>query len=125
MAGKGPIEDEDSGMKYQNRCFQRYQVRWKGKILFAEEPCSIDCVIKNISEGGALICTRAFVPWMPNVLLWDEKTRSLHLCQIRWRKGLMTGLYFTDVRGRIRRRQLLEKSFVPLTLADGMHPTMH
>ena len=108
-----------------NRIFERHQVRRKGKLLFVEHPCCIDCSIKDISEGGALVTTQVFLPLLHKLLLWDESARSWSECDVSWRRGRMVGMYFTDIRGRAKRRELLGNCFVKLSTRTGFPPTMH
>lgn len=101
-------------MHDDKRAFARHQVRKSGKVLFEGGNYFIECIIRNISEDGALVSLRVSLPLPPKVLLWEERAQTVYECAVRWRKEHMVGLQFTDVRSRRKRRAALDKSFVPL-----------
>jgi hypothetical protein len=82
------------------RISPRLQVQEKGKILFIDQPCFVECIIRNISEDGALLSLIVSVPLPRVVLLWD--TGKLYECAVKWRRDRMVGVHFTDVCARSR-----------------------
>jgi hypothetical protein len=106
------------------RAFLRHQVRKNGKILFTDQPFFVECIIRNISEDGALLSLLVSVPLPQDILLWEEKTGRLYECRTRWRKNHMVGVHFTDLCGRTLRHALLERCFAPLTCGPEA-PTLH
>lgn len=99
----------------ERRAAPRYEVRKDGRLLFVDQPCFVECAIRNISQDGALLSMLVSVSLPPVVLLWEQRTGTIHECEVRWRKGRSVGVHFTDVFGREKRRAILEKDFAPLT----------
>ncbi len=107
-------------MSNERRAVTRYEVRKDGRLLFVDQPCFVECAIRNISEDGALVSMLVSVALPPVVLLWEQRTGAIHECEVRWRNGRTVGVHFTDVCGRATRRAMLEKDFAPLrNVADG------
>ena len=104
----------------ERRAVSRYEVRKDGRLLFVDQPCFVECAIRNISEDGALLSMLVSVALPPVVLLWEQRTGAIHECEVRWRNGRTVGVHFTDVFGRATRRAMLEKDFASLkNVADG------
>jgi hypothetical protein len=82
------------------RTFSRVQVQENDKVLFIDQPCFVECIIRNISEDGALLSLIVSVPLPRVVLLWEQQTDKLHKCVVKWRNDHMVGVHFTDVRQR-------------------------
>lgn len=101
------------------RAFSRYEVRKGGRLLFVDQPCFVDCTIRDISEDGALLSMLVSVSLPTLVLLWEQRTGTIHECEVRWRKGRTVGIHFTDVYGRTTRRAVLEKGFAQLRYLTG------
>jgi PilZ domain len=105
------------------RAFPRHQVRNVGRIIFFDAPCFVQCVIRNISADGALVCMQLSVSLPREVVLWEEATGRCFGCSVKWRNDHMAGLHFTDLCGRAERGTLLERGFLPLTQQNP--PSMH
>ncbi len=101
-------------MDNDRRAFTRLQTRKNGKILFMDQPCFVECVIRNISEDGALLSMLVSVPLPQEVLLWEARTGALYECGVRWRKDHMVGVHFVDMCSRATRRAMLERGFALL-----------
>ncbi len=112
-------------MQADNRAVARHQVRKAGRIIFFDEPCFIECVIRNISEDGALVSMPLSLSLPDHVVLWEERTGLIYECDVRWRKNHMVGLQFTDICNRQERRALLEKGFLPLAGEEGRPSPVH
>ena len=91
-------------MDNDRRNFPRLQVQKNGKILFFDQPCFVECIIRNISEDGALLSLIVSVPMPREILLWEQRTGKLYECEMRWRKDHMVGVHFVDVRARSKSR---------------------
>lgn len=89
------------------------------------EPFFVECIIRNISEDGALLSLVVSVQLPQRILLWEERTGCLYECHIRWRKEHMVGVHFTDVCGRAMRHALLERCFAPVTSGHEGMPLVH
>lgn len=99
------------------RAVARLQTRKNGKILFVDQPCFVECIIRNISEDGALLSMLVSVPLPQQVLLWEQRTGTLYESEVRWRRDHMVGVHFLDARGRASRRALLKKCLATLASA--------
>jgi PilZ domain len=107
------------------RIFPRYQVRKDGRLLFVDKPCCVECTIKDISEDGALLTLQVAVALPPLVLLWEQGTGAMHECQVRWRKGDIVGVHFTDMAGRRERRSALERPIAALKHLPRHRSSLH
>jgi hypothetical protein len=116
---KGPAVEPD------RRAFSRLQTRKNGKILFMDQPCFVECIIRNISEDGALLSMLVNVPLPQEILLWEARTGALYECDVRWRRDHMVGVHFVDVCGRGTRRILLERGFALGGSEPVLRPRMH
>jgi hypothetical protein len=93
------------------RAYPRHAVRIDGKLVSPDMNCSLDVVITDLSEDGALVRTFAPATFPDRGYLWQARTGTLFECQIRWRKnGKLFGLRFIDTSGRARRRTLIAAS---------------
>jgi hypothetical protein len=107
------------------RAFARSQVRKNGKVLFVDQPCFVECIIRNISEDGALLALLVSVPLPSEVLLWEQRTGALYECDVRWRKEHMVGVHFVDVCGRATRRALLDKGIALVSSGAASGTSVH
>jgi PilZ domain len=112
-------------MPADSRACARHQTRKAGRIIFFDAPCFIECLIRNISEDGALVSMPLSVSLPDRVVLWEERTGVIYQCDVRWKREHMVGLQFTDICGRRERRALLEQGFLPLTGEEGRLSYMH
>lgn len=94
------------------RAFPRQTVSISGKLISPDMSCTLDVVIQDLSEDGAMVSAVAGPARVPErVYLWQAQTGTLFECNVRWRKNdSQFGLRFTDVCGRIRRRALMARS---------------
>ena len=100
------------------RASPRHEVQNKeGRLLFVDQPCFVECTIRDISADGALLSMFVSVPLPTLVLLWEQQTGAIRECEVRWRKGRTVGVHFTDAYGRSTRR-----AFVETGLAQPRHP---
>jgi nitric oxide synthase oxygenase domain/subunit len=97
-------------MMQDNRSSIRYGVRIEGKLMSPDMAFCVDVVIRNLSEGGAMVSALAPADAVPErVYLWQAQTRTLFECQVQWRKSdRLLGLLFTDECSRLSVRDLLE-----------------
>jgi hypothetical protein len=90
------------------RTSPRHQVKIEGKIMSPDMSCFFDCVIKDLSEGGAQVWTPGTSALPTRVYLWQDRTKTLFECEVRWRKLNLMGLRFLDASYRAKARALLE-----------------
>ncbi len=57
-----------------------------------------DCMITDISERGARLCSDYEMPEKFVLSLSDDAATIRHECQVVWRLGCELGVEFTDVR---------------------------
>jgi hypothetical protein len=89
-------------LKHDRRTFPRVQIQRNGTVLFIDQPCFVECIIRNIAEDGALLSLIVSVPLPREILLWEQRTDKLYACQVKWRKDDMVGVHFVDVRHRAK-----------------------
>jgi hypothetical protein len=114
-----PVKSRSNMSSRDRRVFPRHQVRKDARLLFVDKPCLVECTIRDISEDGALLRLRMPVALPPLVLLWERGTGAMHECQVRWRKGDIVGVHFTDIAGRGERRSALERPMAALKPRRG------
>jgi hypothetical protein len=89
------------------REFPRHSVQIVGKLLSADMLHCVDVVIKELSEGGALVSAALPAAFPKRGYLWQEKTGTVFECEVRWLKnGRLFGLRF-DASARDRLRTLI------------------
>jgi PilZ domain len=112
-----PAQDTEGMTTFNTdrRALPRHEVRKKeGRLLFVDQPCFVECTIRDMSADGALLSTFISVSLPALVLLWERQTGAIHECEVRWRKGRTVGVRFTDVYGRAARHAVLEQGFAQL-----------
>jgi hypothetical protein len=107
------------------RASPRHAVRKDGKIIFVDQPFFIECAIRNMSEGGALLTMLVNFPLPKEIMLWEEKSGTIYECDVVWRRESQVGVRFLDVCGQTMRRALLEKCFAPLSCAPPVTQAIH
>jgi PilZ domain-containing protein len=92
------------------RALPRYPVQIAGKLMAPDMSFCVDVVIKDLSEGGALLTALQPASQVPDrAYLWQAQTRTLFECTVRWRKNnQLLGVQFTDTSSRGRMRQLID-----------------
>ena len=91
-----------------SRAHPRIPTRLKGRLLSIDGRCNLNCIVIDLSEGGARVTTANYdlVPSHPFLLI--EKTSDIFECEVRWRRADGVGLSFVDSPGRVCRKALLE-----------------
>ena len=112
-------------MESDRRDSPRREVRKDGKIIFVDQPFFIECAIRNMSDGGALLTMLVNFPLPRDILLWEERTGTIYECDVRWRREHLVGVRFVDVCGQTMRRALLEKCFAPLSCTPPLRQAIH
>jgi hypothetical protein len=87
---------------------QRHAVEIDGKLIFADGRCAFDCVIIELSEGGARVRLSVEVDLPRKVYFWQMKTGSVLDCEVRWQEHKLVGLRFIDSCGRHLRKALIK-----------------
>ena len=89
------------------RADPRSSVALGGKILSLQGGTAFDCVIVDLSEGGARVVTKRFYQGSPSLYLFVAKTGDLFECTVQWQRDDEMGVRFVDSPGRSRRKMLL------------------
>jgi hypothetical protein len=69
-------------------------MRRSGKLMFAERLDYLDCIIRNMSEGGATVRLKRPCALPDEILLREDATHSAYVCKVRWQRGRLVGLSF-------------------------------
>jgi PilZ domain len=90
-AGDGKSNDEKPTQERQNAVRQR--VLRRAKIVFKGREAVIDCVVLNLSVGGACleVETPIGIPDTFDLMLDREPVRN---CRVAWRKATQIGIQF-------------------------------
>jgi hypothetical protein len=91
----------------------RHEVQVDGKLILANGSRTLDCVILDISEGGARVSVGVLMDLPKNVYLWQPAADAVFECEVRWREAKYVGLRFVDTCGRQKRRALLAACVPP------------
>ncbi len=78
----------------RERAHTRQQVSIGAKVLAPDLTSCADCVIKDVSPGGALISVRGEAQVPDRIYLWQAQTETSLECEVRWRKLNLIGLQF-------------------------------
>jgi len=81
---------------FKERAFARHEVSIDGKILSPNLANCVNCAIKDVSDGGALIAIGEDAELSDRVYLWQAQTGTTLECEVRWRKPGLVGLKFAD-----------------------------
>jgi len=95
------------------RAHPRHAVHLDGKLLLAEGARTLDCVILDMSEGGARVSVGVEMDLPKKVYLWQRSMGSVFDCEVRWREASYVGLHFVDTCGRRKRQALLKAAQPP------------
>ena len=79
----------------EKRAHQRRRVLKAGKILFANGACTLDCTIKNITEGGAMLQVGHSVGVPDDFQLYEPGRLMLHEARVVRRAGNIIGVAIT------------------------------
>ena len=85
----------------------RHEVRIPGKLILAEGARTLDCLILDMSKGGARVSVGVQMDLPEKVYLWQSAADAVFDCEVRWRESKYVGLRFVDTCGRRKRKALL------------------
>jgi hypothetical protein len=92
FARRSILEDKQE-FRMQEREHQRSRAFLGGRVVFNNEQSSFDCIVKDISEAGALLKTDSAMAAPDNFLLTLSDGRRFN-CIVRWRKINSMGVEF-------------------------------
>jgi hypothetical protein len=96
----------------ENRAHPRFQARLKGRLLSLDGRCNYNCVVSDVSEGGARVSTAEFGLVPTRVFLLLVNSGDIFECDVRWRREGEIGLRFIDAVPCSMRKALLNLSAV-------------
>jgi hypothetical protein len=78
----------------EGRKSARKRVLLRGKVIYNEGAFTVDCRIRDISEGGAriLLPDGQLIP--TRIILLDMRDHVAYECEVAWFKGAERGLRF-------------------------------
>ena len=83
-------------MTDEKRYIPRRRVFKGGKIIFADGTMVVDCVIRNLSVGGARLDVPATLGLPHAFTLVDVQTERHYVATVAWRRGDQMGVEFSD-----------------------------
>ena len=91
-----------------DRAHPRVETRSKGRLLSLDGRCNYNCVVLDVSEGGARVSAIEFALVPTRVFLLLVKSGDTFECDVRWRREGQVGLAFIDSVPRSMRKALLD-----------------
>jgi hypothetical protein len=79
-----------------DRAHPRVETRSKGRLLSLDGRCNYNCVVLDVSEGGARVSAIEFALVPTRVFLLLVKSGDTFECDVRWRREGQVGLAFID-----------------------------
>lgn len=83
-------------MTDDKRYIPRRRVLKSAKIVFADGAMVVDCVIRNLSVGGARLEVPTTMAIPHNFTLLDTHTGRRYNATLAWRRGERMGVEFSD-----------------------------
>jgi len=77
------------------RQFPRVRTLKRGQIIYRNSSCVIDCLILNLSDGGAALQPNDYVE-LPDSFLLKLEHGPTHRCEVCWRHGNKIGVRFLN-----------------------------
>lgn len=90
-----PAKPTSQAASPERRGARRYQTLTRATIIVTEPPAEFECVIRNISIGGALLVLRDTGP-VPDTFLLDSAYHPALPCRVAWRTEHRLGVQFGD-----------------------------
>jgi hypothetical protein len=85
-----------TAMTEEKRIIPRRRVLKGGKIISADDAQVIDCMIRNMSVGGARLEVPTTIPIPHEFTLLDVQTGRRYPAKMAWRRGEQMGVEFGD-----------------------------
>ncbi|MGE0214027.1 MAG: PilZ domain-containing protein [Parvibaculaceae bacterium] len=90
-----PVKPNGQAAPSERRRARRYQTLTRAMIVVAEPAAQFECVIRNISIGGALLVVRDTGP-IPDTFTLDSAYHPALPCRVAWRTEHRLGVQFGD-----------------------------
>lgn len=99
----------------RHRLHERESVSIKGKLVcVTDKSYTLDCMIVDLSQGGARVELREEGEIPEEVLLFEMDKQNIYECLVRWRKGRQAGLHFIDICSKAVRQALMDDQALDL-----------
>jgi hypothetical protein len=87
---------------HRKRAFARQPVTVAARLFAPDMSTSVDCVVRDISQGGALVAVVHTASVPDRVYLWQEDVAAMVACEVRWRRHDIVGLKFIGDREKVK-----------------------
>ena len=81
----------------RERAHVRYETRLRAMLATPDLTLVLDCLLLDISQGGALVGLRQAGPIEGKMYLWQSMTGSILECLVRWQRLNLVGLEFNPI----------------------------
>lgn len=83
-----------SARPHKPRACRRQPVTVAARLFTCDMSTAIDCVVRDISPGGALVMVADTASLPDRLYLWQEDAGVMVPCEVRWRRHDVVGLKF-------------------------------
>lgn len=87
---------------HRKRAFVRQPVTVAARLFAPDMTTSLDCVLRDISQGGALVAVADNASVPDRLYLWQEDVGAMVPCEVRWRRHDIVGLKFIGDREKVQ-----------------------
>lgn len=87
---------------HRKRAYVRQPVTVAARLFAPDMSRSVDCVVRDISQGGALVAVVDNVSVPDRLYLWQEDVGAMVACEVRWRRHDIVGLKFIGDREKVQ-----------------------
>ena len=84
-------------MEKDKRIIRRRRVLKRGKIIYGEGALVVDCVIRDMSVGGARLDVPVTIGIPHTFTLLDVQTGKRYAARVAWRRGGQMGVDLDDL----------------------------
>lgn len=85
-------------LRDEQRGGRRQRVLLAGRLVYGDAHLTLDCAIRDLSEGGARIRLASPVLLPTQVWLIEVRSATAFSCEVTWRRAPEVGLKFLDRR---------------------------
>ena len=79
----------------ERRDAERYATLKSADIIYQRTTSTMDCVVLNLSDTGALLRAKNYKD-CPDAFLLSVLKGHFYVCRVAWRQGCEIGVHFTD-----------------------------
>lgn len=83
-----------SARPHKQRAFRRQPVTVAARLFTCDMSTAVDCVVRDISPGGALVMVADTASVPDRLYLWQEDAGVMVPCELSWRRHDVVGLKF-------------------------------